>query len=393
MANKEELTNSPIGHLVPSGYGEWAFVPNPLPRDLPLSSSTVSLLDRASRAVGMLAGVGETLPNPHLLIRPFLRREAVLSSKIEGTQTSISDLFLYEASGEKRDRVGDAREVRNYVKALEHGLQRLHTLPLSVRLFNELHAILMEGVRGEHRRPGELRTDQVWIGSDGTSIGEARFIPPPANLVPDLLADFERFLNEPSEMPPLIQCALMHYQFETIHPYFDGNGRVGRLLIILFLCANGVLPTPLLYLSAYLERHRGRYYDRLLELSATGNWEPWLQFFLLGIEEQSLDAIARSRRVRGLWERYRRELQDRKASANTLRLLDELFQNPFMTPALAAKLLSVTWPGAKGVLERLRSAEVVTLVAGRGPIMYVAQELLEVIEAPTATPAQSAGTT
>ncbi|HXK34543.1 MAG TPA: Fic family protein [Dehalococcoidia bacterium] len=355
-----------------------------------MSSSTVSLLDRASRAVGMLAGVGETLPNPHLLIRPFLRREAVLSSKIEGTQTSISDLFLYEASGEKRDRVGDAREVRNYVKALEHGLQRLDTLPLSVRLFNELHAILMEGVRGEHRRPGELRTDQVRVGSDGTSIGEARFIPPPANLVPDLLADFERFLSEPSEMPPLIQCALMHYQFETIHPYFDGNGRVGRLLIVLFLCAKGVLPTPLLYLSAYLERHRGRYYDRLLELSAAGNWEPWLQFFLLGIEEQSLDAIARSRRVRALWERYRRELQDRKASANTLRLLDELFQNPFMTPALAAKLLSVTWPGAKGVLERLRSAQVVRLVAGRGPIMYVAQELLEVIEAPTATPALNA---
>lgn len=387
MVSHTDLANSPIGHLVPTYAGERAFVPDRLPRGLSFSSSTVSLLDRASRAISMLAGVGETLPNPHLLIRPFLRREAVLSSKIEGTQTSISDLFLYEASGAKRDRVGDAREVRNYVRALEHGLERLNTLPLSVRLFNELHSILMEDVRGEDRRPGELRTEQVWIGGGGTLIGEARFIPPPGDMVRELLTDLERFLNESLEMPPLIQCALTHYQFETIHPYFDGNGRVGRLLIVLFLCAKRVLPTPLLYLSAYFERNRDRYYDRLLQLSATGEWEPWLEFFLLGVEDQSRDAIARSRRVRSLREHYRRELQDRKASANALRLLDHLFESPFMTPTLAARLLGVTWPGAKGVLERLRSAGVVEVVPDRGAVMYVARELLEVIEAPTATPA------
>ncbi len=384
IAGKHRLDKSPIGRLVPTHQGESAFVPDPLPRTLEFSSSTVSLLDRASRAVSILAGVGETLPNPHLLIRPFLRREAVLSSKIEGTQTSISDLFLYEASGAKRDRGGDAREVRNYVEALEHGLERLEALPLSVRLFNEVHSVLMAGVRGEDRRPGELRTEQVWIGSVGTSIGEARFIPPPADLVRDLLTDLEQFINEELEMPPLIQCALMHYQFETIHPYFDGNGRVGRLLIVLFLCARRVLPTPLLYLSAYFERNRDQYYDRLLELSSSGAWEPWLQFFLAGVEEQSRDAIARSRRVRSLLERYRRELQERKASANALRLLDALFESPFMTPALAAKMLGVTWPGAKGVLERLRAAGIIEVLAGKGPLMYVARELLEVIQAPTA---------
>lgn len=384
VVSKHQLDNSPIGHLVATHQSESAFVPVPLPRTLQLSPSAVSLLDRASRAVSVLAGVGETLPNPHLLIHPFLRREAVLSSKIEGTQTSISDLFLYEASGAKRDRGGDAREVRNYVEALEHGLARLEVLPLSVRLSNEVHSVLMAGVRGTDRRPGELRTEQVWIGSEGTSIGEARFIPPPADLVRDLLTDLEEFVNEELEMPPLIQCALMHYQFETIHPYFDGNGRVGRLLIVLFLFAKGVLPTPLLYLSAYLERNRDQYYDRLLELSRTGDWEPWLKFFLLGVEQQSKDAVARSRRVRNLLERYRRDLQDRKASANALRLLDAMFERPFMTPALASKILNVTWPGAKGVLERLRGAGIVDVVQGKGALMYVARELLTVIEAPTA---------
>ena len=225
---KARFEKSPVGHLVPAYKGEFAFVPNPLPRTLDLSSSIVSQLDRASRAVSVLAGIGETLPNPHLLIRPFLRREAVLSSMIEGTQTSISELFLYEASSAKRKPAGDAQEVINYVYALEHGLELLKTLPLSVRLFNEIHGVLMQGVRGRDRRPGELRSEQVWIGTEGTGIGDARFIPAPAELARDLLTDLEVFLNEDLEMPPLVRCALMHYQFETIHPYFDGNGRIGR---------------------------------------------------------------------------------------------------------------------------------------------------------------------
>jgi len=384
MSQNAELARSPRGHLAPTYQGEMAFVPHPLPRELTLSSRLVVQLDRASRAVSVLAGVGETLPNPHLLIRPFLRREAVLSSKIEGTQASLSDLLLYEVSDTKRDPSGDAREVRNYVRAMEQGQEMLHELPLSVRLFNGLHAVLMEGVRGRDRRPGELRTEQVWIGSEGGSISDARFIPPPAQVVPDLLADLERFVNEDVEMPPLIQCALMHYQFEVIHPYFDGNGRVGRLLIVLFLCARQVLTTPLLYLSAYFEHRRQEYYDRLLDVSVTGEWEPWLRFFLDGVEQQSLDAIARSRRVRDLHEQYRRLLQQPRASGNALRLLDALFESPYMTPAIAARTLGVTWHGAKGVLERLRAAGVVELLGGRGPTIYVARTLFNVIEAPVA---------
>lgn len=376
------LQTSPIGRLVPSYKGELAFVPNKLPRELVLSPRLVNQLDRASRAVSVLAGIGETLPNPHLLIRPFLRREAVLSSMIEGTQASISDVYLYEASGSKRNPSGDAREVVNYVHALERGLELLETLPLSVRLFNEVHAVLMQGVRGRERRPGEIRTEQVWIGTVGTDIGEARFVPAPADYVRDLLTDLEHFLNEDLQLPPLIRCALMHYQFETIHPYFDGNGRVGRLLVVLQLCAAKVLPTPMLYLSAYLEHHRQRYYDSLYELSVTGEWEEWMTFFLAGVEEQSNDAIVRSRRVRDLQDQYRKQLQKGRASGNALRLLDALFETPFMTPSSAASILDVTWVGAKGVLERLRAAGVVELMRERTPLMYVARDLLRVIEEP-----------
>jgi Fic family protein len=332
----------------------------------------------------MLAGVGETLPNPHLLIRPFLSREAVLSSRIEGTQASISDLFIFEASGGRRDRRGDVKEVVNYIRALERGLERLDALPLCVRLTNEMHGILLEGVRGTEKRPGELRTTQVWIGSEGTTIDEARFIPPPADRVADLLADWERFLNEDLEMPPLVRCALMHYQFEAIHPYLDGNGRIGRLLITLLLCAQEVLPTPLLYLSAYFERDRQEYYDQLYNVSATGQWEPWLRYFLDGVAEQARDAVLRSRRVRQLQDRYRSLLQQERASGNVLRLLDELFANPIVTAPLASRRLGVTPAGARLILDRLVRAGIVEVMADRWPRFYIARELLDAIEAPVA---------
>lgn len=381
-----ELKSSPCGHLVPTDEGQWAFVPDPLPRDMHLSSSLIYLLDQASRAVATLAGVGEMLPNPHLLIRPFIHREAVLSSRIEGTQASISDVYLFEASGAKRE-TGDVREVVNYVHALEHGLSLLPKLPLSVRLVNETHARLLEGVRGEERMPGQLRREQVWIGDRVTPIQESRFIPPPANLVRDLLYNWEKFVNEDLEMPPLIQCALMHYQFEAIHPYLDGNGRIGRLLVILFLCAKEVLPTPLLYLSAYFERNRNRdeYYDQLYNVSATGNWEPWIRFFLTGVAEQARDALVRSRRVREMQERYRDLLQEQRASGNVLRLLDELFANPFMTAPWARRILGVTYAGARGILDRLAQTGIVQYVSGAWPRLYVARDLLKVIEAPVAT--------
>jgi len=361
-----------------------AYVPDPLPRHIDLNPSLVYLLDQASRAVATLAGVGETFPNPHLLIRPFVRREAVLSSRIEGTQASISDLFLFEALGERRAR-GDVREVANYVRALDYGLERCRELPLCMRLVNEIHAELLAAVRGGERALGQLRTGQVWIGPEGATIQEARFVPPPPGHLPELLRDWEKFLNEDLEVPPLIQCAMMHYQFEAIHPYVDGNGRIGRLLITLFLCAKDILPTPLLYLSAYIDRHRNEYYDRLYDVSATGDWEAWLRFYLEGVVEQAKDALLRSRRVRALQDKYRMMLQARgTTSGNALRLLDELFAYPFMTVPFAHQRLGISQQGARNILERLRQAGIVRPDASKWPRVYVATELLEAIEAPVA---------
>ena len=226
-----------------------------------------------------LAGAARTLPNPHLLIGPFIRREAVLSGRIEGTQASLSDLFFFEASGAADPAVPDVREVSNYVKALEHGLARLDALPISLRLIREIHAKLMEGVRGEHLTPGEFRRSQNWIGAPGCTLMEAIFVPPPEEEMMECLGELEKYLHEPSALLPLVRLALVHYQFETIRPFLDGNGRIGRLLITLLLCAEGLLSEPLLYLSAYFERHRQDYYRCLLDVSHAGQWSHWISFF------------------------------------------------------------------------------------------------------------------
>ncbi len=378
------LSPSAPGGLVRVENQQWAFVPHPLPRSLDLSQDTIYLLDRASRAVAMLSGVGETLPNPHLLIEPFLRREAVLSSRIEGTQASISDLFRFEAS-RARPAQGDVLEVSNYIAALELGLDLLQQLPICVRLANQVHARLLQGVRGQETRLGELRDRQVWIGAPGTPIEDARYVPPPARMLPDLLADWERFVNEDLRMPPLVQCAMAHYQFEAVHPYIDGNGRIGRLLIILFLRAHGVLTTPLLYLSAHFERNRQAYYDHLLEVSASGKWEEWVRFFLEGAAQEAHDALVRSRRVRGLHDSYRKLLQERRASGNALRMVDELFINPFTTTSWAAETLGVSYPGAKSILRRLSEAGITEEVVHKRRKYFVATEILGVIEQAAAT--------
>ena len=377
------IANSPCGRLVPTIEGQRAFVPNPLPRELALSSGLVSLLDRASSAVGRLSGVGETVPNPHLIIQPFIRREAVLSSRIEGTISSISDVFTYEAV-RVRSAEGDVEEVVNYVVALEYGIERLDSLPISLRLLNELHQRLLTDVRGEEKRPGEIRPEQVWIGSPGSPIEDARFIPPPPDYLRDLVYDWERFANDSEDMPPLVRCALMHYQIEAIHPYHDGNGRIGRLMIVLFLCASGVLPTPLLYMSAYFERDRQRYYDELLNVSVTGDWERWISYFLQGVYQESQDALARIRRIRDLQDEYRDLLQNRRETANGFRLLESLFANPFTTVAETSDLLDITDPGARQVLNRLVEAGIVQRIDTTWPNQYVADRLLEEIERPIA---------
>ena len=377
------LENSPIGQLVPVGDGQRALVPDPLPRSIEMDSSLVYRLDEASRAVATLAGVGETIPNPHLLTQPFLRREAVLSSRIEGTQASLSDLYLYEAS--KKARI-DVLEVHNYVKALKEGIELLDQLPICMRLINGLHATLLSGVRGEQERPGEIRIRQVWIGRPGTPLEEARFVPPPPSHLLDVLGDWERFANEGLQIPPLVQCALLHYQFEAIHPYRDGNGRIGRLLIILFLHARKILPKLLLYLSAYFERDRQMYYDELLSVSVTGDWDAWLHYFLNGVIQQSNDSLRRARQIRELHEEYRAKVLDRRGSANSLKMVDLLFTRPYLTTPAASAELGITDVGARRILDKFVEMGLLYVIPNTWPRVYGALELVRMIDAPEAQP-------
>ena len=352
-----------------------------------MSPRLVSLLVDASSAVGTLRGVGETIPNPRLLIRPLSRREAVLSSKIEGTIASLSDVFAYEVEGQSPPG-SDVAEVVNYVTALEYGIDNLKTLPISYRLVNEIHARLLEGVRGQDKLPGQFREGpdgQVWIGAPRSAIHDARFIPPPPDRLRDLFHDWEKFVNEPTQMPPLVRCALMHYQLEAIHPYPDGNGRIGRLLITLFLCASGVLPEPLLYMSAYFERDRQKYYDELFAVSETGDWERWLAYFLTGVHQEAKDTVERIRRIRSIQDEWRELLQDRNATANDLRLLDELFSHPVTTASRATQLLEISDAGARGVLNRLVDAEILTRIESSWPNLYVARRIIDEIDKPIAS--------
>ena len=378
------FASSPTGRLVKTAQGYWAFVPAPLPRSIDLDSRLVALLSDADRALGMLAGIGATLPNPYLLISPFLSREAVLSSRIEGTQASLSDLFLFEAAQERTPASRDVREVANYVSATHHGVARLAELPLGLRLVRELHARLLESVRGGDQTPGEFRSVQNWIGQPPTyALEDATYVPPPVSEMTDALGDWERFLHERLTMPPLVRCALMHYQFEAIHPFRDGNGRLGRLLITLYLCANKHLPQPLLYLSAFFEAHRQEYYDRLQAIRISGDWASWLAFFLSGVIGQARDGAERSRRIFGLREEYRHRLLQAKGAASAQRLLDALFTRPALTIRGAQHELDASYLTASRAVTLLVEAGILREITGarRGRV-FVADELILVIDEP-----------
>ncbi len=385
--NIERLQASPVGTLVPTDKNQWAFVPEPLPRTLELPADTVYLLDQATRSVASLQTALDWLPNPnpHLLMRPFMRREAVLSSQIEGTQTTLEEVMIFEASENRQTTSVDMSEVLNYIRALEFGLERLQALPISKRLVNELHRELLTGARSQDKRPGETRSEQVYIGGEGTAIDQARFIPPPPTLVGALLDDWEAFVNADVIMPPLVQCALMHYQFETIHPYRDGNGRVGRLLIILFLRARELLDRPMLYLSAYFERNKQRYFDALFEVSATGDWVSWIRFFLTGVIEESRDVIERSQRLRDLFTQYRQVLRERNETTNALSLMEELFARPVITAPTAAKSIGVTAAAGRRILERLQAEGIVTVHRDQWPHYFIAQDVYRILTATTSS--------
>ncbi len=375
--NAADFQDPSTGTVVQASGGYAAFVPAPLPPVIAYDADLVLALSRADAALSELSGLGRQLLNPHLLIAPYVRREAVLSSRIEGTRASLSDLLLDEAE-EDRPTDADVREVRNYVEALEHGLQRLPELPLSLRLVRELHERLMRGVRGGQATPGEFRRSQNWIGPSGSTPLTALYVPPPPDRLMECLADWEMFLHERTRLPDLIQCALMHEQFEAIHPFLDGNGRLGRLLITLFLVERGRLSQPLLYLSAYIEAHRQEYYESLQRVRTDGDWPGWLRFFLVGVAETAREAMGQAGRLLDLHDTLRRRLHQKPKAAA---LLDELFANPYISVARAARLLQVSNPTARQAITWLQKEGLLEEVTGRAwGRLYLARPILAVIE-------------
>lgn len=350
----------------PSGYR--AFLPAPLPPDPPLRLDDLHpTLAEASHALGRLDGSVLTLPDPDLFVLMYVRKEAVLSSQIEGTQSSLQDLLEAEARIMSPDRPADVREVINYVHAMNYGLERLASLPVSVRLIREIHERLLKGVRGHHLTPGELRRSQNWIGPGGCTLNEATFVPPPPDAVPEALSELERFLHAKDDLPALAKVGLAHAQFETIHPFLDGNGRVGRLLITFLLCERKLLHKPVLYLSHYFKRHRQEYYDRLQAIRDRGDWEGWLIFFLHGVCEVSLQAADTARRILEIREQRRRQITESfgRAAGNGLKVLEHLFRTPIVSVKKVQGITKTAFPAANQLVQRMVGLGVLKEITGQ----------------------------
>ncbi len=366
--------------LIRNTSGWPACVPRDLPPAISFDTPLIGLLSTADRALGTLAGITRALPNPRLLIRSFIRREAVLSSRIEGTVASLSDLYLFEMNPEQEERVPDVREVANYVAALDHGVDRLRHAPFSLGLVKELHAILMRGVRGSDKSPGDFRKRQNFI-SPTERLDDATYVPPPHEQVLGLLESLEVFIQSESELPLLVRLALVHYQFEAIHPFEDGNGRVGRLLISLLLERERALPEPLLYLSAYFERHRRTYYDLLLGVSQRGDWSAWLAFFLRGVADEAIDGVERSRQLFDLRDNWSNLFHKARTSALLLKLIDLLFNTPYIDAAHAARALDVNHQSAQSNIEQLVAQGILREITGqRRNRVYAAPAILAILE-------------
>lgn len=368
------------GRVIRTAQGYHAFVPAPLPPALEYTPALVRLLSVADAALSELSGVGQILPNPHLLIAPYVRREAVLSSRIEGTRTSLSDLLADEAGRVPNVAPDDVLEVRNYVVALDYGIDRLRSLPMSLRLVRELHQRLMQGVRGDRATPGEFRRSQNWIGPHGSTPANAPYVPPPPQEMQESLATWEGFLHRRDELPDLIQCALMHEHFEAIHPFLDGNGRVGRLLITLFLIERGRLSQPLLYLSEFIERSRDDYYRGLMRIRTHGDWNGWLHYFLAGVEWSARRAVRQARQLLALREGMRASVA---AQPRALALVDPLFENPYLDANRIKRLLGVSDPTARKALAALEGAGLIEETTGRSwGRQYLARAVLAAIDDP-----------
>ena len=363
-----EQTIPRSGRYIRQSAGYRAFIPAPLPPEPPVAMAGLQdLLSRADRALGRLDGSVLTLPNPDLFVFMYVRKEAVLSSQIEGTQSSLQDVLAAEARLFDRERPSDVREVLNYIEAMHYGLERLRELPVSVRLIREIHEHLMRGVRGSRLAPGELRTSQNWIGPAGCSLNEASFVPPPPDTVPELLSDLERFLHRPDDLPALIKIGLVHAQFETIHPFLDGNGRVGRLLITFLLCSQDILHKPVLYLSYYFKRHRQAYYDHLQAVRDSGDWEGWLTFFLRGVTKVSEQATETARRILQMREAHRSAIAENMgyAAGNGHRVLETLFERPIVSVKDVKDVTGTSYAAANQLVKRLEGLGLLEEITGQ----------------------------
>ena len=345
-----------------------AFMPRPLPPEPPLryDDELLDLLSKADRSLGRLDGSTGILPDPDLFVLMYVRKEAVLSSQIEGTQASLLDMLEYEANQADQVDPRPAAEVSNYVDAMNYGLSRLRDLPVSMRLIREIHQHLMTGVRGGERNPGEFRRTQNWIGATGATLANAVYVPPPATELASLLSDLERFLHDPAPMPVLVKVGLAHAQFETIHPFLDGNGRAGRLLITFLLCEQRILQKPLLYLSHYFKRARSEYYDRLQAVRDHGDWEGWVKFFLKGIYDVATEATGVARSITEMRERDRRLISDRlsRTSHSAQKLLEGLYSLPITSVKAAAALTGVSMGTANTLVNHLVELGILKEVTG-----------------------------
>lgn len=332
---------------VPTGYD--SFLPKSLPPEpeVAIDSEMQLLLSEADRKLGRLDGITEILPNPELFVSMYVRKEAVLSSQIEGTQASMVDVL----DTEDKEGKSDIRDVVNYVDAMDYGLERLKELPLSLRLLREIHSKLLRNVRGSDKNPGEFRTTQNWIGTPGCTLAEASFVPPPPDDMLQAMNDLESYFYDSRIIPPLIKIALIHAQFETIHPFLDGNGRMGRLLITFWLCEQKVLQQPLLYLSYYFKKNRLEYYDRLMAVRLKGDWEGWIKFFLKGVIETSDEATESAKQILNLQKQYSDLIQEKGYNINHKRVLEYLFEQPFPDKTAASKALNISFPTVSTIIE------------------------------------------
>ncbi|MBW0000622.1 MAG: Fic family protein [Verrucomicrobia bacterium] len=381
----EDFPSRNAGRCQKTLTGYWAFIPNPLPPRLEVDWRLAGLLSEADRALAELSGAGRLIQNPHLLIRPYLRREAILSSRIENTFAEMEELFLLEVEEEEKPRSPDIREVANYVRALEHGLEAVKSSPISKRLICDLHRILLAEVRGgkTSKTPREFRRTQNWIGKPGSTLTTATFVPPPPDEMLDALSDWEKYLHGESIAPALVKCALLHYQFEAIHPFLDGNGRVGRLLITLFLCERKCLSQPLLYLSGFFDEYRDDYYRNFLAVSQNGKWRDWIEYFLTAVREQARSALKDAETVIDLYKKYLAKLKESlRAPKTAAAILDALFENPIISISRFAKRSGHSFPTVVNGIEFWIEKGLLKEITGRQRNrLFLAQELLTVMAA------------